>query len=166
MTRAMNPQMRMSFASIRPSLTSRLTLRVPLARPLPIHHRHGLPPHHHHHHHRPRQRIRLVLPLSSRTWCLTSQPVSRLTGMRPKSTASSSSRMWRSFGLTCAPSLPTRPPSFVINGHFRTSFPSFSLSTSCFAATTTMIRPITREVSYTLSLSFIDIGDNCLGGCG
>ena len=129
MTQAMNSQMRRSFASIRPSLASRSTPRVLLARPPPIHHRHRLPPLHHHHHH-PRRMIRSVLPLSSRTWCLTSLPFSRPFGMRPWSTASSSARMWRPSGPTCAQFWPTRPPSFVLSRPFRTSLPSFSLSTS------------------------------------
>ena len=92
MTRAMNPRMRMSFESIRLCLASRSTLMVTLARPPPIHHRHRLPQIHHHHS-RPKRMIRSVLPLSSRTQCLTSLLVSRPIGMRPRSTESSSSRM-------------------------------------------------------------------------
>ena len=118
--------MRRSFASIRPSLASQPTHRVPLARPSPIHHRHRLPPLFHHHH-RPRRRIRSVLPLSSRTRCLTSLPILRPSGMRPRSTAYSSVRMWRLSELTCAQSWLTRR---LISRHFRTSLPSFSLSTS------------------------------------
>ena len=129
MTRAMNPQMRRSFASIRPSLASRPTPRVSLARPPPIHHRHRLPPLHHHHH-RPRRRLRSVLPLSSRTQCLTSLPVSRPSRMRPRSTASSSARMWRPSEPTCAQFLLTRPPSFVLSKPFKNNLPSFSLSTN------------------------------------
>ena len=119
--------MRRSFASIRTSLASQPTHRVPLARPSPIHHRHRLPPLHHH---RSWRRIRSVLPLSLRTQCLTSLPISRPFRMRPRSTASSSSRMLRPSELICAQSWPTRRLSFIISRHFRTSLPSFSLSTS------------------------------------
>ena len=120
MTRAMNPWMRMSFESIKPGLASRSTPRVMLARPPPIHH----------HRSRPRRRIRSVLPLSSRTRCLTSQFISRSIGMRPRSTASSSARMWRPSELTCSQSWPTRRPSSVISSPYRTSSPRFSPSSS------------------------------------
>ena len=124
-TRAMNPRMRMSFESIRPGLASRSTPRVTLARPPPIHHRHKLPPIHHHRI-RPKRRIQSVLPLSSRTWCLTSQLVSRPTWIRPRSTESSSTRMWRPSKLTCAQSWPIRRPSSSISSLYRTSSPRFS----------------------------------------
>ena len=127
MTRAMNPRMRMSFEIIRPSLASRSSRRVTFSRPPPIHHRHRLPPLHHHHS-RPRRRIRSFLPLSSMTWCLTSQLVSRPTGMRPRSTESSSARMWRPSELTCAQSWPTKRPSSAINSPYRTSSPRSSPS--------------------------------------
>ena len=118
--------MRRSFANIRPSLASRPTPRVPRARTHPIHPCHRLSPLHHH----PRRRIQSVLPLSSRTQCLTSLPISRPYGMRPRSTASSSARMWRPFGPTCSQFWPTRPLSFVLSRPFRTSLCSISLSTS------------------------------------
>ena len=128
----------MSFESIRPGLASRSTPRVTLARPPPIHHRHRLPPipHRHslppihHHHSRPMRRIRSVLPLSSRTRCLTSQLVLRPTGMRPMSTKSSSTRMWRPSELTCAQSWLTRRPSSAISSPYRTSSPRSSPSSN------------------------------------
>ena len=129
MTRAMNARMRMSFESFRPSLASRSTLRVTLARPPPIHHRHRLPPIHHHCS-CPRRRIRSVLPRSSRTQCLTSQLISRPTGIRPRSTESSSARMRRPSELTCTQSWPTKRPSFAISSPYRTSSPRFSPSSS------------------------------------
>ena len=130
--------MRMSFESIRPGLASRSTPRVTLAGPppihhchklLPIHHRHKLPPIHHYHS-PPRRRIRSVLPLSLRTRCLTSQLVLRPTGMRPRTTESSSARMWRPSELTCSQSWPTKRPSSVISSPYRTSSPRSSPSSS------------------------------------
>ena len=129
MIRVMNPRMRRSFESIRPSLASRSTPRVTLARPPPIHHCHRLPPIHHYHN-RLKRRIRSVLLLSSRTRCLTSLLVSRPIGMRPRSTESSSARMWRPSELTCAQSWPTKQPSSVISSPYRTNLPIFSPSSN------------------------------------
>ena len=128
-TREMNPWIRMSFESIKPGFASKSTLRVTLARPPPIHHRHRLPLICHHHS-CPRRRIRSVLPLSSRTRCLTSLLVSRPTGMRPRSTEYSSARIWRPSELTCAQSWPTRRPSSAISIPYRTSSPRFSPSSN------------------------------------
>ena len=158
----------MSFKSIRPGLSSRLTPRVTLASPPPIHHRPRLPPIHHHHHSCPRRRIRSVLPLSSRTRCLTSRLILRPIGMRPRSTASSSTMMWRPSKLTCARSWPTRRPSSAINSLSRTTSPRFSPS---FRHRRRLHSDLDdyQGSFYTLSCSFIDIGDNvltCLGGCG
>ena len=120
MTRVMNPQMRMSFESIRPSLASQLTLRVALARLPPLHHHHHCLPPIPHHPSLPRGRTRSDPPLSSRTRCLTSLPVSRPSEMRPKNTASSSERMWRPSGPTCTQFWLTRPLSLVLSRPFRT----------------------------------------------
>ena len=160
MTRTMNPRMRMSFVSIRPDLAFQSTPRVMLDSPLPIHLRHR-PPLLPHLHSLPRKRTRSVPPLSSRTWCSTSQLVSRPTGMRPKSTASSPARMWRPSELTCARSWPTRQPSFTINSPSRTISPRFSPSSShhCLLCSDLAYQ---QGSFYTLSCSFIDIGDNVL----
>ena len=151
-----------------PSLASRPTPRVTLANPPPIHHRPILLPIYHHHHSRPRRRIRSVLPLSSRTRCLTSPLILRPSGMRPRSTASSSDKMWRPSELTCTRLWPTRRPSSAISSPSRTSSPRFLPSSSHH-------RRLHNDLAdhqgsfYTLSCSFIDIGDNVLtylGGVG
>ena len=147
----------MSFESIKPDLASWPTPRVTLVRP----------PHIHHHPSRMRRRIRSVLPLSSRTRCLTSHLVLRPTGMRPRSTASSSAMMWRPSELICARSWPTRRPSSVINSLSNTSSPRFSPSSNLHRRLCSD-RAYPQGSFYTLSCSFIDIGDNvltCLGGC-
>ena len=144
----------MSFESIRPGLASRSTLGVALARLPPLYHHHRLPPIPHHPN-LPNGRTRSVPPLFLRTRCSTSLPVSRPSGMRPRSTASSSVKMWRPSGPTCAQFWPTRLPSFVLSKPFRTSLPNFSLSTSSHYSD-----PVDHQGSFlTLSRSFIDIGD-------
>ena len=159
--------MRMCFESIRLGLASRPTPRVTLAIPPPIHHRLRLPPIYYHHS-RPRRRIRSVLPLSSKTRYLTLQLVSRPNGMRPRSTASSSARMWRPSELTCAQSWPTRRPSFqsvIPPGPARPdSHPSPATT-----GTSTVIWPITREIStpsLVLSLTLGTMSSLVLGGVG
>ena len=160
MTRAMNPRMRMSFESIRPGLASQPTLKVTLASPPLIHHCPRLPPIHHHHS-RPRRRIQLVLPLSSRTRCLTSQKVSRPTVMRPRSITSSSSRMWRPSEMTCTWSQPTRRPSSTISSLSRTSSSRFSPSSNHHRRLHSDMADHQGSL-YTLSFSLIDSGDNVL----
>ena len=134
-----------------------------MARLSPLHHHHRLLPIPHHPS-LPRGRTRLVPPLSSRTRCSTSLPVSGPSGMRPKSTASSSSRMWRPSGLTCAQFWPTRPPSFALSRPFMTSF---SLSSN--RRHRHYSDPANHQGSFlTLSHSCIDIGDivHLFGGGG
>ena len=88
--------------------------------------------------------------------------------MRPRSTESSSARMWRHFELTCALSCPTRRPSSAISSPYRTSSPNCSQSSSHRRR----LRHDSADhqgSSYTLSRSFIAIGDNvhtCFKGCG
>ena len=155
----------MSFETIKPGLASQLTLRAALAQLPPIHHHHRLPPFPHHPS-LPWGRTRSVPLLSLRTKCSTSLPVSRPYGMRPRSTASSSSRVWRPSGPTCAQFWLTRPPSFILIKPFRTSLPSFSLSTSRRRRRSDAAD---RQGSFlTLSRSFIDIRDtiHLFGGRG
>ena len=100
---AMSPRTRMSFTTIRLTLDSWAIPRMTLGSPLLTHH------HHHHHLRRPRRRPHPVPHLIWRTRCSPLLIALMRSGMRPRSTESSSHRIWRPFALTCLQFWPTRP---------------------------------------------------------
>ena len=99
-TRVKSPQTRTSFPIIGLALDSWVTPRRTLASPCltHLHHPSSL-----------RRPLLLVLPLILRTWCSHSLSVLTHSGMRPRSTASSSLRIWRRCVLTCTQFWPIRP---------------------------------------------------------
>ena len=145
MTWAMSPRTRGSSTSIRLVLDSRVIPRVTRGSPPLIHHPH---------HRRPPGRLHLALHLISRTRCSLSLTVLTPFGTRHRSTESSLPRTWRPFALTCVPLWPTRPPFSISTGPPGPARPI----TLTPPATTTVTRPITREVSFTLYCSFIASG--------
>ena len=126
MTRIMNPRMRMSFESIRPAVNPQGDTGQASSHPPPPHTSSHPPPPQISSHPPPPQPSQEEDPISPSTILL----FSRSTGMRPRSTESSSSKMWRPSELTCAQSWPTRRPSSVISSPYRTSLPRSSPSSS------------------------------------
>ena len=121
----------------------------------------------HHHHSRPRRQLLLVPHSTSRTRC--SHLLSALTHsrMRPRSTESSSHRIWRRFALICVRCWPTRPLFFSSSSPSRRSLLSFWHSKSRHSHHHSDLS-ITRGVLFTLYCSFVASGDTgyfCLGGC-
>ena len=86
---AMSPRTRTSFTTIRPILDSWEILRGTLSSPRPTHL--------HHHHRSPRRQLTPVPPPTSRTRCSPLLSALMPSGTRPRSTESSSHRIWRRF---------------------------------------------------------------------
>ena len=102
MIRVMSPRTRTSFMSIGLVMDPWAIPRETLVRPRPTHlhthpssHRRQLPP---------------VLPHTLRTRCSHSLSALTYSGMRPRSTESSSHRTWRPSVRICVRCWPTRPP--------------------------------------------------------
>ena len=101
---AMSPRMRTSFTTIKSALDPWVIPRGTLGSPLLTHL--------HHHHSSPRRQLPPVPHLTSRTRFSPLLSVLTHSGMRPRSTESSSHRIWRPFALTCVQFWPTRPLFF------------------------------------------------------
>ena len=158
---AMSLQTRTSFMTIRLVLDSWAIPRGTLGSPRLIHL--------HHHHSSPRRQLPPVSHPTSRTRC--SHLLSSLMpyGTRPRSTESSSLRIWRRFALMCVRCWPTMPLFFSSS-----SLSRLSLLNSLHSIIRHRHRhhrsdpAITRGVLFTLSCSFIASGDTgyfFLGGC-
>ena len=115
-TWAISLPMRMTLESTNLDLGSQL---VPTERP----DSHPSNPHHHSHR---RRRTWSILPLHRSTRYKTSQPDLMRTGMRCRSTGSSSARIWMHSRLTCAQSCTTKRPSSATSSSSKSNLPSFS----------------------------------------
>ena len=126
------------------------------------------PTHLHHHHSSPRRQLPPVPHPTSRTRCSHLLSALMHSATRPRSTKSSSHRIWRHFALICVRSWPTRPLFFSSSSPSRLSLLSFSHSTIRHRHRHHRSDPtITRGVLFTLYCSFIASGDTgyfCLGG--
>ena len=114
---AMSPRTRTSSPTISPVLDPWAIPRGILGSPRPTHF--------HHHHRRLRRPLTPVLPPTSRTRCTPLLSALMPSGTRPRSTESSSHRIWRRFALICIRCLPTRPLFFNCSSPFRPSLLSF-----------------------------------------
>ena len=147
-----SPRTRTSFTTIGPVLASWAIPRETLGSPRPTHL--------HHHHSRPWRPLPPVPHPTSRTRC--SQLLSALmhSRTRPRSTESSSHRIWRRFELMCVRCWPTRPLFFSSN-----SLSRLILLSSWHSIIRHRHRhhrsdlTITKGVLFTLSCSFIASGD-------
>ena len=158
---AMSPRMRTSFTIIRLVMDPWAIPRGTLGSPRPTHL---------HHHHSSSQRQLPPVPYpTSRTRCSHLLSALMHSGTRPRSTESSSHRIWRRFGLMCVRCWPTRPLFFSSNSPSRLSLLSSSPSIIRHRHRHHRSDPaITRGVLFTLFCSFITSGDTgyfCLGGC-
>ena len=118
---AMSPRTRTIYMTIRPVLDPWAIPRETLVSPRPTHlHRHCSP----------RRQLPLVPPLTSRTQCFPLLSVLMHSGTIPRSTESSSHRIWRHFALICARCWPTKPLFFNSSSRSRPSLHSFLPSTS------------------------------------
>ena len=161
-TPAMSPQTRTSFMTIRLVLDSWAIPRGTLGSPRLIHL--------HHHHSSPRRQLPPVPHPISRTRCSHLLSALMHYGTRPKSTESSSHRIWRRFELMCVRCWPTRPLFFSSRSPSRLSLLSYWHSIIRHRHRHHRSDPaITRGVLFTLSCSFIASGDTGIfvwgGGC-
>ena len=125
------------------------------------------PTHLHHHHSSPRRQLPLLPHPTSRTRCSLLLSALMLFGMRPRSTESSSRRIWRRFALICIRCWPTKPLFFSSSSPSRPSLLSSWHSTSRHRHHRSD-PSITRGVLFTLYCSFVASGDTgyfCLWGC-
>ena len=119
---AMSPRTRTSSTTIRPVLDSWAIPRGTLGSPRLTHL--------HHHHTHPRRQLPPVPHPTSRTRCSPLLSALMLSGMRPRSTESSSHRTWRRFALICLRCWPTMPLFFSSSNRSKPSLLSFYPSTS------------------------------------
>ena len=158
---AMSPRTRTSFTILRLVMDLWAIPRGTLGSPRPTHL--------HHHHSSPRRQLPPVPHPTSRTRCSHLLSALMHFGTRPRSTESSSHRIWRRFALMCVRCWPTRPLSFSSSSPSRLILLSSSHSIICHRQRHHRSDPaITRGVLFTLSRSFIASGDTgyfCLGGC-
>ena len=119
---AMSPRTRTSFTIIRLVMDPWAFPRETLASPRPTHL--------HHHHSSLRRQLPPVPHPTSRTQCSHLLRALMHSGMRPRSTKSSSHRIWRRFVLICVRSWPIRPLFFCSNSPCKPKLLSFSFSTS------------------------------------
>ena len=110
---AMSPRTRTSSTTIRTVLDPWAIPRGTLGSPHLVHL--------HHHHSSPRRQLPLVPHPTSRTWCSPLLRALMHSGTRPKSTESSSHRIWRRFLLICVRCWPTRPLFFSNSSRSRPS---------------------------------------------
>ena len=101
---AMSPRTRTSSTTIRPILDPWAIPRGILGSPRPTHL--------YYHHRSPRRQLTPVPPLTSRTRCSPLLSALMPSETRPRSTKSSSHRIWRCFALICIRCWPTRPLFF------------------------------------------------------
>ena len=109
----MSPRTRTSFMTIRPALHSWVTPKRTLGSPRLTHL--------HHHHSSPRRQLPPVPHPTSRTRCSPLLSALMHYGTRPRSTESSSHRIWRHFALICIRCWPTRPLFFSNSSRSRPS---------------------------------------------
>ena len=158
MIQVMSPRTRTNFTTIRPVLDPWAIPRGILGSPRPTHLDH--------HRRRPRRQLPPVLPPTSRTRCSPLLSTLIPSEMRPRSTNSSSRRIWRRFALICILCWPTRPLFFSSSSPSRPSLLSFWHSTSRHRHHRSD-PSITRGVLFTLYCSFVVSGDTgYLGGGG
>ena len=149
---AMSPRTRTSFTTIGLVLASWAIPKETLGSPRPTHL-------HHHHNHQWRQLPPVPHP-SSRTRCSHLLSALMHSRMRPRSTESSSHRIWRRYALICVRCWLTRPLFFSSSGPSRLSLLSSSYSIIHHRHRHHRSDPaITRGVLFTLSCSFIASGD-------
>ena len=110
---AMSPRTRTSSTTIRPALDPWAILRGILGSPHLTHL--------YHHHNSPRRQLLPVPPLTSRTRCSPLLSALMHSGTRPRSTESSSHRIWRRFALICLRCWPIRPLFFTSSSRSRPS---------------------------------------------
>ena len=116
-----SPRTRTSFPTIGPVLASWEIPRETLASPRPTHH-------HHHHHSSLRRQLPPVPHPIPRTRCSHLLSALMHSGTRPRSTESSSHRIWRYYVLICVLCWPIRPLYFSSSSPCRPRLHSFSLS--------------------------------------
>ena len=122
MTLVMSPRTRMSFMSFELGMAPWAIPRETLASPRPTHL--------HHHPSSHRRQLPPVLPQTLRTRCSPSLSALTHSGMRPRSTESSSHRTWRPSVRICVRCWPTRPPFCSSSSPYRPRSRSSWLSTS------------------------------------
>ena len=157
---AMSPWTRTSFMTIRLVLDSWAIPKEPLGSPRHIHL--------HHHHSHPRRQLHPAPHPTSRTRCSPLLSALMFSGKRPRSTESSSHRIWRRFALICIQCWPIRPIFFNYSSPSRPNLLRFSHSTSHHRHHRSD-QSITRGVIFTLYCYFItseDTGYFCLVGGG
>ena len=113
---AMSPRPRRSFTTIGPALDSWVIPRRTLGSPRLTHLRH--------HHSSPRRQLPPAPLPTSRTQCSSLLSALMHSGMRPRSTESSSHRIWRRFASICIRCWPTRPLFFCSSSLSRPSWTS------------------------------------------
>ena len=113
MIQAMSPQTRTSFMTIRPVLDPWAIPMEILGSPRPTHV--------HHHHPNPRRQPTPIPPPISRTRCSPLLSAFTPSRTRPRSTESSSHRIWRHFALIFIQWWPTRPLFFNSSSRSRPS---------------------------------------------
>ena len=117
MIQAMSPRTRTSSTTIRPLLDPWAIPMGILGSPRPTHL--------YQHHRSPRRQLTPVLPPTSRTRCSLLLSALMPFGTRPRTTKSSSHRIWRHFALICIRCWPTRPLFFSSSSPSRPSLLSF-----------------------------------------
>ena len=118
----MSPRTRTSFMSIRLGMASWVIPRETLASPRPTHL--------HHHPSSLQRQLPPVLHPILRTRCSHLLSTSTHSGMRPRSTESSSLRIWRLYGQICVRCWPTRPLFCSSSRPYRHRSPSSWLFTN------------------------------------
>ena len=119
---AMSPRTRTSFTIIRLVMDPWAIPRGTLASPRPTHL--------HHHNSSLRRQPPPVPHPTPRTQCSHLLSALLHSGTRPRSTESSSHRIWRPFVMICVLCWPIRPPFFSSSSLYRPRLHSLSLSTS------------------------------------
>ena len=108
----------------------------------------------HHHHNHPQRQLPPAPHPTSRTRCSHLLSALMHSGMRPRSTESSSHRIWRRFALMYVRCWPTRPLFFSSSSPSRLSLLSSSHSTIHHHRLHRSDPEITRGVLFTLSCFF------------
>ena len=142
-----------------------MTPRRTLASPRLTHlHHHPRIDHLHHHPSSLRRPPLLVLPLILRTRCSLSLSFLTHSGMRPRSTESSSLRIWRRWVLTCTQFWPIRPSFYSSSRLCRTS----SRSSWLFTILHHLHRSDLQGSTLTLYVFILPVGtlDLLFGGGG
>ena len=128
---AMSPRTRTSFTIIRLVMDPWAIPRGTLGSPRPTHL--------HHHHSSPRRQLPPVPHPTSRTRCSHLLSALMHYGSRPRSTESSSHRIWRRFALMCVRCWLTRPLFFSRSSPSRLTCSAPRLPSSATATATTAV---------------------------